>query len=181
MNKTLLVASLLAMAGLSSVASAANDNWFIRGEAGQSRLTINGFTGSDSDTAASLRTGFFFTPNFAVEGFFTNYGNRDAGFGDQFKFHGWGVGVVGKKDFGPDNTGFFIDGRAGVVWNHTELQFAGGGSNTDNSSDPYFGVGAGYDFNRNFGLSLNWDYTRGNAFGASGHITTVTGGLEARF
>ena len=181
MNKTLLVASLLALSSLSSVAAAADDNWFVRGEAGQSRLSVNGIGGSNNDTAFGVRAGYYFTPYFAVEGSYTNYGTPvDDGMGDTLKVDAWGLGVVGKKDFGPNNTGFFIDGRIGVSFNNTKISTPGG-SASDNSTKGYIGVGAGWDFNRNFGISANYDYTSASAFGFSGHLSTVTGAIEARF
>ncbi|MBS0194508.1 MAG: porin family protein [Proteobacteria bacterium] len=186
MNKTILFASLLALAGASSVAAAADDSWFVRGELGQDTMTVKGVSGNDSDTAASIRGGYYFTENFAVEGSYTNYGNHNDNAGNRLKTDGWGLGIVGKKNFGPNNTGFFIDGRVGVAFNHTKLELAGVGSSSQNTTKPYFGVGAGYDFNRNFGVGVNWDYTQydANVFGLgsfNGHISTVTGSLEARF
>jgi OmpA-OmpF porin, OOP family len=181
MKKTLIVASLLALAGASSVAAAADDNWFVRGELGSSNVSVDGFSGSDSETAGSVRGGYYFTPNFAIEGVYNDYGTRNDGVGDSAKLEAWGLGLVGKKDFGPGNTGFFIDGRVDVLRDHTRVDAAGGGSASDDSTKGSFGVGAGWDFNRNFGLSLNYDYTKIDAFNLSGHIGTVTGALEARF
>lgn len=182
MNKMLLAASLLALSGLSSVASAAtSDNWFVRGDVGRSSLSVNGFSGSSSGTSGGIGGGYYFTPNFAVEGFYKNFGTRNDGLGDSVKLDGWGLGVVAKKDFGPNNTGFFIDGRLGVFFNQTKVTIAGLGSADDKSTKAYVGVGAGFDFNRNVGLSLNYDYTRFNAFGLSGNANSVNGALEVRF
>jgi opacity protein-like surface antigen len=181
MNKTLLVASLLALSGMSSIAAAADDSWFINGNLGSSKLSINGFGTSDSETSGGVGGGYYFTPNFGVEGFYNNFGKRNDGFGDSVTLDGWGLGVVAKKDFGPNNTGFFIDGRLGAFFNHTKVDAAGFGSTSDNSTKPYFGAGVGYDFNRNFGASLNYTYTKFDAFDLSGHASTVTAGLEARF
>ena len=181
MNKSILVLSLLALSGLSSIAAAADDNWFVRGEVGQSRLSVNGFSGSNNDTSLGVRGGYYFTPNFAVEGAYTNYGTPiDDGMVNTIKLDAWALGVVAKKDFGPNNTGFFIDGRLGLSFNKTKAS-SQGQSVSDNSTDGYVGVGLGWDFNRNFGLGLNYDYTKAKAFGFSGHVSTVTGGLEARF
>lgn len=181
MNKTLVVASMLALSSLSSIAAAADDSWFVRGDVGRSSLSVNGFSGSSSGTSGGIGGGYYFTPNFAVEGFYQDFGSRNDGFGDSVKLHGWGLGAVAKKDFGPNNTGFFIDGRLGVFFNQTKVNVSGVGSANDNSTKLYVGVGAGYDFNPNFGLSLNYDYTRFNAFGFSGNANSVNGALEARF
>lgn len=184
MNKTLIVASLLALSGMSAVASA-DTNWFVRGDVGSSNLSVNGFSGSDSQTSGGVGGGYYFTPNFAVEGFYNDFGTRSDGAGDSVKLDGWGVGLVAKKDFGPNNTGFFIDGRLGAFFNRTRIDsmpvvnFSGHVS--DNSTKPYASAGVGYDFNPNLGLSLNYDYTQFNAFGYDGHVGTVNAALEVRF
>jgi outer membrane protein W len=181
MNKTLFVASVLALAGLSSVAAAADNSWFVRGDVGSSNLSLNGFSGSSSQTSGGLGGGYYFTPNFAVEGFYNDLGTRNDGIGDSVKLDGWGVGLVLKKDFGPNNTGFFVDGRGGAFFNQTKVNVAGIGSTSDNSTKPYLGAGLGYDFNPTLGLSVNYDYTKFNAFGLSGHAGSVNGALEIRF
>ena len=175
--KTLLVGTLLALAGLSSVAAAADDNWFIRGEAGNSRLSVDGESGDD--TSLGIRGGYFFNRNFGAEIFYTNLG-KDSGGGATFKIDAWGVGVIGKKDFGPNDTGMFVSGRAGIA--RTKAKISGGGASfSDTSTKGYAGVGIGYDFTRNFGLSLNVDYNGVDVFGDGGHVVTTTVGLEGRF
>ncbi|WAC62426.1 hypothetical protein OVA13_13645 [Pseudoxanthomonas sp. SL93] len=69
-----------------------------------------------------------------------------------------GVGVVGKKNFGAGNTGFFIAGRACVQSVNTKFS-AGGYRLRERSTQPC--VGVGYDFDHHNGLSLNYDYDRG--------------------
>ena len=180
MKKPVLFASLLALAGASSVAAAADDSWFVRGDLGSGKLHVNSFGSTDSDTAGGISGGYYFTPNFAIEGRWQDYGKHSDGVGDSVKVDGWGLGVVGKYDFGPDNTGFYIDGRAGWARMHTKAT-AGGLSASDNSSKGYIGVGAGYDFNRNFGIGLNYEYAGLSGFGFSGHTNAWTGSIEARF
>lgn len=181
MNKIILMASVLALAGASSVAAAADNGWYIRGEVGRSDISANGVFGDSSDTAASFRAGYYFNPNFAVEGSYSNFGNRDDGFGDEIGVDGWGLGLVGKQNFGPDNTGFFIQGRAGIARVTTEVKVAGIKIGSDNSTKGYVGAGIGYDFNRNVGISANYDYTGAGAFGFGGHVSSWTGALEIRF
>jgi hypothetical protein len=181
MNKTFLVVSILALSGMSSIAAAADNNWFVRGDAGTSNLSVNGFSGSSSQTSGGIGGGYYFNQYFAVEGFYSDFGTRKDGIGDSVKLDGWGAGLVAKKDFGPNNTGFFVDGRLGAFFNRTRANIAGLGTTSDNSTKPYLGVGAGYDFNPNLGLSVNYDYTQFNAFGLSGHAGTVNAALELRF
>jgi outer membrane protein W len=177
-NKSVLLASALVLAGLSSSAVAA-EGWFVRGEAGTTTLEIDGAEGDD-DTFG-VRGGYFFTPNVAVEGFYTNYGD-DSGDGVSIKASGYGVGVVGKKNFGPnEHTGFFISGRVGAVHIETKLGVDGVGNAKDSSTEGYVGVGAGYDFTRNFGLSLNYDYAKTDIFDVDAKLKTATLGIEYRF
>ena len=180
MRKSVLFASALALASLSTSALATEgSNWFVRGEAGNSELDVDGSEGSDN--AFSARVGYFFNPNFAVEGFYTNYG-EDSDAGVSAKVSGFGAGVVGKKNFGAnDHTGFFLSGRAGVARVTTEASVAGVGSAEDDSVNAYFGVGTGYDFAPNIGLSLNYDFTKAEAFDVDVDAETLTLGFEFRF
>jgi len=43
MNKTIFVTPLLALAGMSSVAAAADDNLYVRGDLGTGRISVSGF------------------------------------------------------------------------------------------------------------------------------------------
>ncbi len=179
MKNTMLFASLLALAGLSTSAMAADNssNWYLRGEAGNSRLSVNGNSGSD--TSFGGRVGYYFNPNFAVEGFYTDFGSSsDSGF--SAKIDGFGAGLVGKMSFSPDNTGWFIDARAGVLRSKTKVSF-GGFHASDSSTKGYIGVGGGYDFTRNFGLSLNYDYNGVDVFSQGGSLKTLTAAAEFRF
>lgn len=179
MKKILALSTALVLAGLSTSAFAVEaGQGYVRVEAGNSDIEIEG--ASADETAFNVRGGYYFTPNFALEGFYANYG-EDSGDGISAKLDGFGVGVVGKKNFGPDNTGFFINGRAGIARITTELSVAGVGSADDSSNKAYFGIGAGYDFNRNFGLSLNYDINKAEAFDVSIDANTLTAGLEFRF
>lgn len=181
MNKMIFVASALALASLTSVAAAADDGWYVRGEVGRSDISSNSVFGNNSDTAASFRAGYYFNPNFAVEGSYSNFGNRSDGFGDEIGVDGWGLGIVGKQNFGPNSTGFFIQGRAGIARVTTDVTVLGTKIGSDSSTKGYVGAGIGYDFNRNVGISANYDYTGAGAFGYGGHVSSWTGGLEVRF
>lgn len=181
MKKSVLLASALALASLSSSAVAADGagTWFVRGEAGRTEMDIEGLDASDD--AYGARAGYFFNPNFAVEGFYTNYAD-DSEDGVSAKLSGFGVGVIGKKNFGPNvHTGFFINGRVGVARVETKLAVVEVGSVKESATKGYVGVGTGYDFSPNLGLSLNYDYTKTDTFGLDIKLETLTLGLEYRF
>lgn len=180
MKKSLLLASALALASLSTAASAAEGSaWFVRGEAGRSDVSFDGYDARED--AYSIRGGYFFGPKVGLEGFYTNYG-QDSGDGARIKISGFGFGVIGKKTFGPNvHQGYFINGRVGVSRTELDVRVSGFGSASDSSTNGYIGVGAGYDFNPNLGLSLNYDYTKADAFGIDVKPKTLTLGLEYRF
>ena len=187
MKKMFVLTAALALAGLSTAASAAEGQGFVRGEVGRSHdsVDVSGFgSESDNDTSWSLRGGYWFNPNIAVEGFYSRF--YDKSFSDgtdsaSIKLSAIGVGVVGKKNFGADNTGFFIDGRVGVTRGRIEASASGVGSASDTSTKPYVGVGVGYDFSKTFGLSLNWDHQKGSGDGVDVTANTLTLGAEVRF
>ena len=188
MKKHLVLASALVLAGLSTTAAAADGNWFVRGEVGRSHLSgdISDVGGdSDNDTSYSVRGGYWFNANFAVEAYYSSFYDKDftyASLNDSnIKLSAIGVGVVGKKNFGADGNGFFIDGRAGVARGELKVSVADFGSGSSNSTKAYFGAGVGYDFSRNFGMSLNYDHHSGDGDGVSIKANTLTLGAEYRF
>ena len=186
LKKHLVLASALVLAGLSTTAAAADGNWFVRGEVGRSTVDVDvSGVGSDSDhdTSYSLRTGYWFNRNFAVEGFYSKFYDQDFTDGvdsANIKLSAFGLGLVGKKNFGADGNGFFIDGRAGITRGKIAVDSTFG-NGSDTSTKPYIGVGAGYDFNRNLGLSLNYDHHKGSGDGLDITAKTVTFGVEYRF
>ena len=165
----------------STAAATAAGQWYGRLEIGHSdvEVEVDDLSADDTDTAYGLRVGHYFTPQFAVEGFYSILGDRSIE-GVSYDMDAAGLGVVGKKNFGADNTGFFIAGRAGVQSVNTKLS-AAGVSLRDRSTKPYFGVGAGYDFDHNNGLSLNYDYNKGDLFNADVTAQSLTLGYEYRF
>lgn len=185
MKKILALSCALALAGLSTSALAAGGQGFVRGEIGNTDVEFNvsGFgSDSDDDSSYSLRGGYYFTDNIGVEAFYSDF-YSDSEAGDSFDLTGYGIGAVGKWNFNPDNTGFFISGRAGFARLEGELGIAGFGSFTESSNKPYYGVGAGYDFNENFGLSLNYDFYQADFddFETDIDAESVTLGGEFRF
>lgn len=185
-NKHVMLAVGLALAGLSAPAFAEGAG-FVRVEAGRSDIDfrVDNDRASANDTAWGIRGGYWFNPNIAVEGFYSQF--YSASFNDGFdtyraKLHGVGIGLAAKKNFGGNHTGFFVGGRAGIARGVATVEFDGSVEDADASSaKPYFGVAAGYDFSPNFGLSLNYDRLRSGDDGVDVTAKTLTLGLEARF
>jgi hypothetical protein len=173
MKKILILSCALALAGLSTSAMAAGGQGFARVEVGNTDVDVDvsGLgSGSDSDTSYSLRGGYYFTDNFAVEGSYNNLYDQDGG-----ELSSFGVGVVGKKNFGANNSGFFIDGRLGFERVKGDLD------GSDTSNEAYYGVGAGYDFSEQLGLSLNYTFHKADLEGLSVDADTVSVAGEFRF
>ncbi|QSX79561.1 porin family protein [Agrilutibacter solisilvae] len=187
MNKHIVLAVSLALAGLSAPAFA-DGSGFIRVEGGRSDLDfqVDGFgDASDNDTTWGFRGGYWFNANFAVEGFYNQVysATYNDGFDDyRIKLHGVGIGVAAKKNFGGDHKGFFIGGRAGFARGVATAEYDGSVEEAEASSaKPYIGVGAGYDFNEKFGLSLNYDRFKSSGDGLDVTAKTLTLGAELRF
>src|SRR3546814_9805285 len=129
MRKILLPACVLATALLpmSAMANRA-DYGFVRIEAGNidAELEFDGQSASDDDSSYSIRGGYYFSPNWAVEGFYSRYGESEyfAGpeSGTSRELSGFGAGIVGKQNFGDDGLGFYLGGRAGIVDSQFDIE-----------------------------------------------------------
>lgn len=189
MKAQTLFAFTLALLSMSFAASAnERGQGFIRAEVGRSNfeMELNWDLRDEDDTPYGLRGGYFFTRYFAVEGFYMRYGEvsytvESTGFyvTRRMKLDGYGLGVVAKKSVGEAGLGWFVDARAGAIRTGMELRAVGcirGGQcepfgEDHSSTNPYMGVGVGYDFSPYFGLGLNYDRVKGELFGDERGVT----------
>lgn len=177
------LAALVAGGLCSTQALAADTGGFVGAEFGTSELDVDiddVGSGSDSDQSFLLRGGYYFTPNLAVEAFHAGLYDESED-GASLDVDGFGVGLVGRRNFGADGNGFYILGRAGAFRASASASLEELGSGDDESTVPYFGVGAGYDFNRNVGIGLNYTHYRGDFEGMDIDSNTFTAGVEYRF
>lgn len=182
MKKYVTLAAAIALATLSTDAMAGHA--FVRAELGSSdtEVRVDGYRASESDTAAVLGGGYWFTPNIGVEGHVGSLYNKDLGYDEQLDLVSIGVGLVAKKNFGADNTGFFVGARAGIARMTAQVREDDFDVIDDESSTkPYYGVNVGYDFNRRWGLSLNYDRRQGDFNGVDVDVDTFSLGGEFRF
>ena len=201
--RTLILAS--ALAAVASPAFAGD--FFVRGEAGTTRAELSAGSASDSDndTAYAVRGGYM-GKYFGVEGFYGQYYDSSVG-GIDSKADGYGFALVGKYRFGEDK-GFFIDGRLGLARTTLKgtVEFvapppsAEGANGTGKAgpapaaiavsgeythTQPYAGLGVGYDFNEHYGVTLN--YTHQNKLkpapisSPAVELNTLALGFEYRF
>src|SRR3546814_11107294 len=109
------------------------DSGLVRIEAGTSEaeLELDGQAASDDDSGYSIRGGYYFSPNWAVEGFYSRYGESEffdgPDQGASLELSGLGAGVVGQKNFRDEGPGFYLGGSSGGVASHLDQQFAGVG------------------------------------------------------
>jgi len=161
--------------------------WYVGLSGGESRsqanssdlssaLSNNGLTPlssslDDSDTGWKLYLGYQFNPNFAVEAGYIDFGKFNfsattAGGslgGDMKSKNGGFIDVLGII---PLSNNFSIFGKLGGYSVKTELNGSGVGgsvSASHRSNDWTYGIGAGYEFNRNVGVRVEWE--RFNDFG----------------
>lgn len=184
MRTLLLIGCGLALASLSAAAAAVEaGSGFMRADVGRSQVNveIEGLgSDDDDDRTLSLGGGYYFTPNFAAEGFYSKlYDYSEEGYAA--KLTGMGFGLAARKNFGADNNGLYLSGRLGMFRASGDASAADLGSISGKSTKPYFGVGAGYDFNANFGAGVNYTRYRSDFDGLSVDARTLTVNLEVRF
>lgn len=186
MKRHRILALGLALAA-SSTPAWADGQGFVRFECGTSDpdFRVDGFEDSDAEAAFGVRGGYWFTPNVAIGGFYSRYYSEsfDDGFDTySLKLHGVGVGVVGKKNFGGEQQGFFVMGRAGIARGAATVDYDGDVEETEaGSTKPYFGGGVGYDFSPAVGLGINHDQIKSGGDGGDVTAKALTLGLELRF
>ena len=168
-------------------AQSSGSGWYIGGGIGQSKIKLDNsdfdFSGApvnkdDKDTGFKVFAGYNFTPIFGAELMYADMGKAtvtaDAGAGGSAKleYKATSFALAGTARF-QLGSAFTIMGRLGGAQNTAKLSVpstsglvgallaAEGitpGSSTDKTqTDVYFGLGAQYDFNRNFGVRLDYD------------------------
>ena len=188
MKKIAIAAAMLAATTCCAPALAYESGGFVRLEAGNTEFEVSseGLSGDSDDNSLGFRAGYYFNPFFALEGFYTRYGDDDSG-GVKTTLDGFGAGAVGKYNFGANYDGFYVGGRAGIARIKTEVDASspGGGGWDAGDTVPYLGVGIGYDFTYNLGVGLNYDYAKPKYEPAGAEVDvklqSVTLDVEYRF
>lgn len=186
-NTLIMAGATCLLLGASSLAGAAEQGWYLGLSGGETRSDLGGsdldstwssqgFTASSSvdntDNGWKLYAGYNYSKYFAVEGGWVDLGKvsfnstvsaAPAGYsagtlnGDVKTKGGVFLDAVGTL---PLQNNFSVFGKLGLYDIETELN-ASGTSGTVNNSETRagykYGVGAGYDFARNFGARLEWE------------------------
>jgi hypothetical protein len=197
-----LVAPLAALllAGLATPAHARDGQFFLRGEIGNADSDFDFRSGddtSDNERARTARAGYYFNRHFGVEGFYGKlydgrlFGPTSWTISYDAQVNASGIGVIGKYRFG-ESRGFFVQGRGGLARYRTRTTFAYNlcaglvpcptyELTEDDSTNAYYGVGAGYDFNKHVGVGVNYDVHESGTDSVDIDTRALTTSLEIRF
>ena len=165
-----LATVLAVVSGLAAV-PALSQEWYVGAGLGRGNLNISGqdLTGlsdasvNDSDTTYTLRGGYRFHPNFAVELGYYDLGSY--GFSGTLgstavsgtaKAKSYGISLVAIAPLSP---AFDIYGRLG--WAESELKVNASttlvnANSSDRQSEATYGVGARWNLNKNVGIFAEW-------------------------
>jgi outer membrane autotransporter protein len=194
----LAVVAGLAAIPVASQAAEAKDGFFVNGSIGRSELNKGVYDDTDTGYIANLGYRWALAPNFAlgVEGGYTDLGKwtgnlvilTDPPEGSPYidsELKGWTLGANAHWNL-TDN--WYVSGRAGLFRANLKgeyLTIASGAvaraSVDDTSNKWYGGVGVGYDFTRNFGVGISYDYYQARKDGPKFDPSLVSVTAEARF
>jgi opacity protein-like surface antigen len=195
------------LAPVTAAFAAQNDGgFFVRGNIGQSDYRVSGSEfSSNTDTGWDVGAGYRWATSSGMWGIDAGYVDLgqanpnknllrnegyDATVGGKAATHGWTIGGNYMYKF---NDNWNIQARTGLAFTTTRLtinvdtpyeSYQARANNSDTSW--YVGVGVGYDFSRNFGVSLNYDfyglsYNFNNKFGRSTGDSSSLLSLGAEF
>jgi OOP family OmpA-OmpF porin len=180
------IAALMAAAGLAMSAGALaqakgqDRGWYVGGSIGQSEADGTCPAGSScdfKDTDWKIFGGYRIIRNLAVEGFYANHGEisvRSGSVRATAESSTFGVAAVGILPLGQ----FDLFGKLGVGATNIDASATAGASSaavSDSGSDIVFGVGATFNFTRNFGVRA--EYERYN----DSEINVLSVGVQYRF
>ncbi len=165
-NKTTLAAFIAAiMLAVPAVAEEEKRGFYIAPEIGQVKLKdycseafSAGLTScEDSELGFGLSGGYWLNEFFAIEGggrLASGFDLSDGSARAEIDVQTFNLGARGKFPVGQH---FFITGKTGIhFW---DLKASGpGGSLSDDGTDPYYGLGIGFNFNERIGALA--EYTR---------------------
>lgn len=156
-------ALLLALAGALALPTLAlaDNGLYVDGAIGQASVDDNGI--DDNDTAFRLGVGWRFVENFGAEIGYQDLGEvgEEVAIGGataEIEADGFYAGVAGRIPL--QDSGFFLSARAGVYFWDATGRFRQGTTAVrleESDNDFYVGIGAGYDFNEQFGIGIGYD------------------------
>lgn len=178
----------------SSLATAALAQGYIGASIGQSDFKIDctGLTSCDKkDTAYKLYGGYMVLPYLGVEAGWTELGKATgsgvfdfdttpiSGTGE-LKSRGFFLAGIAAAQFGEAS----VFGKLGVASLKTKLTISALGasdSESKTSTNLYYGLGAGYEFTKNFGARIEWERFRIKYVDEKDDVDLLSAGVVYRF
>jgi OmpA-OmpF porin, OOP family len=146
-----------------------DSGWLVGGSIGQSKFKADcaGASCDDTDTAFRVFGGYMFNKNFGAELGYADLGKltatasvSGASASADLKSTAWDLVAVGVLPFAEK---FNAYGKIGMYMADTKLNgtasafgLTGSASSSKSNSDLTYTIGAGYDFNKNLGLRVEW-------------------------
>jgi OOP family OmpA-OmpF porin len=121
----------------------------------EQKLTVEGMSLTDDDTALQIAAGYRITPLFGIEAGYTSFGTASAGAEGvslSSKPHAFYAAATGAFNITPQ---FAITAKLGVARNRTKIEARFDGeseSATESETSAVFGIGASYAFTPNVSL-----------------------------
>lgn len=188
MKKTLL--SLLTLSALTLCATAQAQGYVGLG-VGATHLNsdCSGTTSCDNNgTGFKLFGGYKYTPSIAGELVYLDFGKAKASIPDfggpvsgEIKTSALGLGVAFMGPFSPDWSGVARLGIARVKAKVTASQGSLSASDSENSTQAYFGLGVGYALSKAATIDLSADFSKSKFAGESGNVRIVGIGFTYGF
>jgi len=184
--------TVLVLSGIVAVSQASAQGFYIGGSVGQSSFDddnaipdlITSGTVDGKDTGFKFFGGYQFNQNFGLELAWVDLGKASYSgtfggipvSGGTVKTSGLNISAVGTLPLG---SGFALFGKAGLFAWEAEANDVTGGlpfSGTEDGTDLSYGVGASYDFTKNFAIRAEWE-----RFKAVGDIDLLSIGVVYKF
>ena len=192
MRATKLFAAALLLCGLVAASQASAQGFYIGGSVGQSNFDdsnaipdlITAGTVDGSDTGYKIFGGYQFNQHFGLELAYVDLGKASYSgnffgvpvTGGSVKTSGFNFSAVGTLPLGSN---FALFGKAGFfTWESKASDTTGGVpfSGTENGTDLSLGIGASYNFTKNFAVRAEWE-----RFKAVGDIDLLSIGAVYKF
>jgi len=183
--------STIALATLAFCAAAAAQPYGLV-SVGTSRLNADcsGVASCDkTGTGFKLMGGYKFAPNWAGELGYFDYGKAkasDAGVSAEIRNSAFGLGLAFHQDLATDWNAVARFGLSRVKTKITgSISGLGSGSDSDNNTAAYLGLGVGYKLSKTMSLDAAWDLTKSkfnkDGIDESGNINVISIGLTFGF
>jgi OOP family OmpA-OmpF porin len=187
----MFAATVLVLSGLVAASQASAQGFYMGGSVGKSDFDDSNTTGlitsgtvDGKDTGFKIFGGYQFNQNFGVELAYVDLGKASySGFfgaapvtGGTVKTSGLNISAVGTLPLG---SGFALFGKAGLfAWEAKANDVTGGVpfSEKKDGADLSLGIGASYDFTKNFAIRAEWE-----RFKAVGDIDLLSIGVVYKF